>query len=400
MGHGHAHGDHAEAHPPAPPRVRRIVAAIIVPLVVLTIIGVVLLWPRGVERTTSDHPVRLNGTVVTATPPCDRSKPPSADDTCGTAKVDVGGGRVVDATVPSGPGAPNLSAGDKVVLAENANAADPADVSYSVIDRQRATQLILLLVAFAAAVIAFGRWRGVAALGGLAITFAVLLGFLVPAVQAGESPLWAAVVAAAVIMFAVLYLTHGISVQTSVAVLGTLGALILTGALGMLVTSAAHLTGFGTEDAATLATALPGVDLRGLLVAGIIIGSLGVLDDVTVTQASAVAEIGLANPSLSAGALYRAGTRIGRAHIASTVNTIILAYAGASLPLFLLIAIGGSSTSSVLTSEAIAMEIVRSVVATLGLIAAVPLTTGLAALVTSLAHRAGPVTEGLARTSP
>ena len=134
------------------------------------------------------------------------------------------------------------------------------------------------------------------------------------------------------------------------AVIGTLTALILTGLLGMIVTSAAHLSGFGTEEAAILATSLPGVDLRGLLVAGIIIGSLGVLDDVTVTQSATVAELALANPLWLPAALPAPATRIGRAHIASTINTIILAYAGASLPLLLLFAVGARS-AKLLTSE-------------------------------------------------
>ncbi|MBB5871837.1 putative membrane protein [Allocatelliglobosispora scoriae] len=364
--------------------------AIILPLVAATLIGLIVLWPHGVVQSGGEHPDRRKGEVTAVTGPCPKGTAAPVDGSCGSATVDLGDGKPVVAQIPSGAGAPRLSPGDKVIVIVTPDPEDPALVTYSVVDHQRGVPLILLLVVFAAAVIAFGRWRGLAALGGLVVSFAVLLIFLVPAIRAGEDPLMVALVAAGTIMFAVLYLTHGVSVQTSVAVIGTLTALILTGLLGMIVTSAAQLTGFGTEEAAILATSLPGIDLRGLLVAGIIIGSLGVLDDVTVTQASAVAELGLANPSMSAVALYRAATRIGRAHIASTVNTIILAYAGASLPLFLLIAIGGASTESVLTSEAIAMEIVRSVVATLGLIAAVPITTGLAAVVTALAHRAQP----------
>ena len=125
------------------------------------------------------------------------------------------------------------------------------------------------------------------------------------------------------------------------------------------------------------------VDLHGLLLAGIIIGSLGVLDDVTVTQSATVTELAHANPGLSRLQLYRAATRVGRAHIASTVNTIVLAYAGASLPLLLLLTADSRPVGQILTSEFLAQEIVRSAVATLGLVAAVPLTTGLAALVTT-----------------
>ena len=139
-----------------------------------------------------------------------------------------------------------------------------------------------------------------------------------------------------IIMFVVLCLTHGITVQTSVAVLGTLASLVLTGVLGTLAIAATHLTGFGSEDATTMSFLDGDVDLHGPLLAGIIIGSLGVLDDVTVTQAATVTELARANPTLTRRQLYQAATRVGRAHIASTVNTIVLAYADASLPLLVI----------------------------------------------------------------
>jgi hypothetical protein len=219
-------------------------------------------------------------------------------------------------------------------------------------------------------------------------SFAILLTFVLPGMQAGQPPLLVAVTGAALIMFVVLYLTHGITAQTSVAVLGTLASLVLTGVLGTITTAATHLTGFGSEDATTLAMLQADVDLHGLLLAGIIIGSLGVLDDVTVTQAATVTELARANPDLTRLQLYRAAIRVGRAHIASTVNTIVLAYAGASLPLLLLLIASGRDTTELLTSEFMAQEIVRSAVATMGLIAAVPITTALAALVTTVGKTA------------
>jgi uncharacterized membrane protein len=165
---------------------------------------------------------------------------------------------------------------------------------------------------------------------------------------------------------------------------------VLTGLLGYAGTGLAHLTGFvGTEER-LLWSFDPDLDLRGVLLAGIIIGSLGVLDDVTVSQSATVGEIARADPRLSRRKLYLAGTRVGRAHIASVVNTLVLAYAGASLPLLLLIvATAGRSAGDVVATEAIAQEIVRSAVATVGLVAAVPLTTALAALVCATA-RGGP----------
>jgi hypothetical protein len=189
-------------------------------------------------------------------------------------------------------------------------------------------------------------------------------------------------VGSAAIMLTVLYLTHGFSPSTSVALLGTLASLTLTGLLSYGALGFARLNGVTDDSALTLGMSLP-IDTQGLLLASIIIGALGVLDDVTVTQAVTVGELARANSSYGFARLYRAAGRIGRAHIASVINTIILAYAGASLPLLLLFSIGEQPLGEVLATPVIAQEIVRSVVGTLGLIAAVPITTALAALTAS-----------------
>ncbi|MEU5779603.1 YibE/F family protein [Micromonospora lupini] len=388
MGSGHSHSAR-----PAPPRVRRILVATVVPLFVATVVAAVVLWPRdGASRTGggTDAP-RHHGTVTrVVTEPCPPSANPEgtpATGPCGTVDVRIEEGRSagqqVGTPVPAGPGAPRVEVGDEVVLVELTDPTDPTVSGWNIAEHQRGTPLVWLAVVFAAAIVAFGRWRGLAALAGLGASFAILLTFVLPAIGAGRSPLLVAVVGAALIMFVVLYLTHGVTAQTSVAVLGTLGSLVLTGVLATIATAATHLTGFGSEDATTLSMFQADVDLRGLLLAGIIIGSLGVLDDVTVTQAATVTELANANPGLSRLQLYRAATRVGRAHIASTVNTIVLAYAGASLPLLLLLTADTRPLGQILTSEFLAQEIVRSAVATLGLIAAVPLTTGLAAVVTA-----------------
>ncbi|WP_409073407.1 YibE/F family protein [Micromonospora chalcea] len=396
--------DHTRPAPPTPPGVRRLLVAVVVPLFALTVIAALVLWPRQDREPVGGADVpRYHGTVTrVVTEPCPPTPeaPEGAGGPCGTATVAAeqgpDAGRQVETPLPAGPGAPRVEVGDKIVLVELIDPADPSVKSYNIAEHQRGTPLIWLLVLFAAAIVAFGRWRGLAALGGLAASFAILLGFVLPGIGGGQPPLLVAIVGAALIMFVVLYLTHGITAQTSVAVLGTLGSLVITGVLGLLATSATHLTGFGSEDATTLSMFQGDVDLHGLLLAGIIIGSLGVLDDVTVTQAATVTELAHANPGLSRRQLYRAATRVGRAHIASTVNTIVLAYAGASLPLLLLLVADSRPVSQILTSEFLAQEIVRSAVATLGLIAAVPLTTALAAIVTTAGRRA----PGPERASP
>ena len=192
-------------------------------------------------------------------------------------------------------------------------------------------------------------------------------------------------------MFVALYLAHGINARTTTAVLGTVGALFITGVLAWIFVTGTHLTGLASEESGLLAASLSGVSLKGLLLGGIVIGSLGVLDDVTVTQASAVWELHQANPSYGFSRLYAAGLRIGRDHIASTVNTLVMAYAGASLPLLVLFTLSSRQLGDVLTSEILAQEIVRTLVGSIGLISAVPITTALAAFVADRSIHREPV---------
>jgi uncharacterized membrane protein len=378
MSTGH---DHDAPSQPAPAHVRWLLGLILGPLLIGTLVGLVLLWPTKPSPVQTTSPPRVAGTVLDVRePPCDGGAKaqgcPSA-----TVRLTSGdrSGAIVTAAVPEGPHAPKLQAGDRVVLSF-ARAA-PAELQYEVVDFQRQLSLVLLAAGFAVAVVVLGRLRGLAALAGLVVTFALLLIFVLPAILAGSSPLLVAIVGSAAIMLVALYLTHGVTARTTVAVVGTLVSLVLTGLLAAAAIEASRFTGLATEDAAVLGSVVAGVDLRGLLLAGVIIGSLGVLDDVTVTQASAVWELRQANAELGARGLYRAGLRIGRAHIASTVNTLVLAYAGASLPLLLLFSASSQSAGSVLTSEFVAQEVVRSLAGALGLIAAVPITTALAAVV-------------------
>jgi uncharacterized membrane protein len=192
---------------------------------------------------------------------------------------------------------------------------------------------------------------------------------------------WVALVGASAALLVNLYLAHGFNVRTTTAVLGTLASLALIGVLAAGFVALTHLTGLADEEASYLQALSSQIDLRGLLLGGIIIGSLGVLDDVTVTQASAVWELHEANPTYGPRPLYSSALRIGRDHIASVVNTLVLAYAGASLPLLVLFVEADRGLRDVLTSETVAAELVRTLVGSVGLVAAVPLTTALAALV-------------------
>ena len=366
--------------------------AVIILAAMVTVAAMVFLWPSDQPEKLPTGEQRANATVTEVDrqtcpePSSPEEIPPGADsgpNSCGTATFTLTSGKDknkrVTSELPTGLGAPKVDVGDDVVVVETSGTDGQ---TYQIIDEQRGRPLWILGAAFALAVIVFGRLRGLTALVGLVFTFGVLLLFIIPAILAGQPPLPVAIVGSAAIMLFVLYLTHGFSMSTSVAVAGTLVSLTLTGVLAAISASATHLSGVAEESAFYLGL-MSGVDLQGLLLAGILIGSLGVLDDVTVTQAATVTELAHANPAYGFRQLYQAAARVGRAHIASVINTIVLAYAGASLPLLLLIAANDQSLGKVLTDQLIAQELVRSIVGTLGLIAAAPITTALAALAAS-----------------
>ncbi|MEV0582637.1 YibE/F family protein [Nonomuraea sp. NPDC050310] len=377
-GNHHTHGTEV----PASRGTRIATLAVVVPLALATLVSLILLWPG--ERTDKPQPgpERVKGTITAIfLKACSDPLPgePKPDPkTCGEATVRTEAQDEITALLPSGPGSQVFQTGDEIVAINTGE-------FYQLSDHDRSGALWIFGLAFAAAVVAFGRWKGVTALVGLAVTFVLLLLFIIPGILQGEPPLLVAIVGAAAIMLAVLYLTHGFTVGTSMAVLGTLISLTLTGVLSYASIGFAHLTGVTDESSFYLGMSYQ-INTEGLLLASVIIGSLGVLDDVTVTQAATVAELARANPGYGFGTLYRAAARVGRAHIASVINTIVLAYAGASLPLLILISVAAQPLGDVLANPAIAQEIVRSVVGTLGLIAAVPITTLLSAWATSRAN--------------
>lgn len=386
---------------------RRVIAAILIPFAAAVLVGLTVLWPGGTpphERTgvgfdrqtqhatvtdvveVSCRSVNASGAVPTGDTSTAEgsSAQQQADGTCtrATIRVDTGDdkGRTFQEIVQPDQSR-QLGKGQKVVVAYEPSA--PEDLQYSVTDVNRRIPMALLAGVFALAVVAVGRMRGVMALVALATSFLILNFFILPAILQGSNPLAVAVVGASAIMLLALYLCHGLSARTSVAVLGTLVSLLLIGALGSVFIGWASLTGNSDDNTGLIHGLYPGIDMSGLLLAGVIIGSLGVLDDVTVTQTSAVWELHEANPAMGRRGLYRAGLRIGRDHIASVVNTLVLAYAGAALPLLLLFSVAQSGVVTVATSEVVAEEIVRTLIGSIGLVASVPVTTALAALVVS-----------------
>jgi uncharacterized membrane protein len=275
---------------------------------------------------------------------------------------------------PVESGQPSFRVGDDVYLSA---VSFDGQVTYNYYDRDRTVLLTVVAAVFAAAVIGLGRMRGVAALVGLALSMVVLLGFIVPAIIDGRDAVLVALVGGGAIALVALYLAHGYTPLTHVAAVGVFSALVLTTGLSWLVVTLADLSGLVSDEAFYL-LALPEIDLSGLVLAGIVLGALGALDDVTVTQASAVWELNQANPETGSHGLFQAGLRIGRDHIASTVNTLLLAYAGASLPLLILFSLSALPLQVIASSEVVAVEIIRTLVGSIGLVAAVPITTWLA----------------------
>ncbi|HSG79611.1 MAG TPA: YibE/F family protein [Acidimicrobiia bacterium] len=360
--------------------------AIAVALAVVTVLGMVLLRPTGAERPDLDEigiTAEVHGATVVAV----------TEERCAVGlpcqqvsfRLDQGpdAGGVVELEFVIAETSPYFTIGDRVVLDYRADAEPGFEYGYA--DRQRRPVLAWVAIIFALAVVALGRLRGLAALVGLAASIFVLLQFVIPAILDGRSPVLVAAFGAAAIAYVALYAAHGFNRMTTVALLGTLAALVVTVLLSEIAIGAADLTGFASDEAFIL-TIVGTIDLSGLVLAGVVLGSMGAIDDVTVTQASAVWEVKRAKPEISRIELVRAGLRVGRDHVASTVNTLLLAYAGASMPLLIFFVLSDQSLGTVLNSEIVATEVLRTLVGSIGLVASVPLTTWLAAV---MAHDVG-----------
>jgi uncharacterized membrane protein len=266
--------------------------------------------------------------------------------------------------------------GDDISMVKFASAGGAP--TYQFLDYQRGLPLILLGAIFAVVVIAIARWRGLFAMVGIGITLLALTKFMLPAFLAGESPLIVTVVGATAIMIVVLYLTHGVSIRTTSALFGTLAGIALTAGIGLAATGWTNLSGVGSEDDQTLIAVVPHIHLAGVVAASMVIAGLGVLNDVTVTQASAVWEMRALQPMARGATIFASAMRIGRDHIASSIYTLVFAYAGSAMTILLLITAYQRSLTEMATTEQIADEIVRALVGAIGLVLAVPITTVIA----------------------
>lgn len=378
-------------------RAGRAVAGGLAALALLTAVGLVALWPGDGARPLGNTVVISRGVVpaeVTAVTPmvCPVENRPG----CMRADLRITGGPANGTASflvqPADEAAPELSVGDRIRVSPNAQSfgdvplepipgEDPSQAPYGFVDFERGTPLLLLALGFFVLVTALGRRVGVLSLLGVGVGLLLVTKFVVPAILEGSSPFAVALIGSFAAMFVTIVLVYGIGAKSLAALLGTAGSLLLTAVLATAFTSAAHLTGRASEDATLLQSLGEGrISLSGLVLAGILIAALGVLNDVTIGQASTVLALRRANPTQRFAQLYRAGAEVGRDHLGATVNTLVFAYAGASLPLLLIFSSQDIGFADAIGRELVATEVVATLVGSIGLVVAVPLTTATAAL--------------------
>ncbi|UOQ60161.1 YibE/F family protein [Leucobacter rhizosphaerae] len=441
-GHGHGHSHDLPSSAVATSRVVRIVTfAVLAAVAIATVAGLVSLWPNGnqvsevaTQSGTTAQDVRYEeGEILGITEECATPGSPESDagmsvgERCITASVGVrsgpDSGRMLSLPVRGALAAAGLQTGDRVELiaytvapavaqdtpggaaaaddaepgAEPGAATDPAtdaaadapateyDVSaanYGVSGVFRGLPLALLALLFVAVVVWIGRIRGFLALVALAVSAWVLLAFILPALVTGQPGLPVALVGSSAIMFATLYFVHGPTMRTTAALIGTLCGILIMAAISLIAVHTTRLSGIGDEASGVLSGVTTQIDFRGLLTCAIIIAGLGILNDVTITQASAVWELRAAAPAMARREIYARAMRIGRDHIASTVYTVFFSYVGAALSVLLLLYLTDRPVLSLLTKEDIAVELVRTFCGSIGLVLAVPITTWVATLFT------------------
>jgi uncharacterized membrane protein len=356
-------------------------------LAVATLVGLVVLWPGEV-----DSQIAQGIAVESESASVERVEESPcagfAEQQCqlATVRLESGpkAGESVQIQLATGGLDPDLDPGDDIRVTE---APEPppgteavTGTGWSLYDFERGRPMLILAALFVLVVVAFARWRGALSLVGLGASLALVLLFVVPSILDGNPPLLVAVVGSLAIALLTIPLAHGWGPKSSAALLGSATSLILTALLAVLFTDLTHLTGLASEEAIFLQIGNADVSLEGLLLAGMVIGALGVLDDVTISQASTVLALRRANPALGFRELFGLALSVGRDHVSATVNTLVLAYVGAALPILLLFSAADLGVADAANLEVVAKEIVATLVGSIGLIAAVPVTTALAAL--------------------
>ncbi|WP_245792873.1 YibE/F family protein [Boudabousia marimammalium] len=398
--HSHDHNQPLVLSPQGRRRIRVLLTAVVVPLILVTLFGLVWLWPSNVPQIGS-QPFIEAGQQVEIVQVVDSSA-------CATRQLEQAQAENLVCTrtekeqkavwvhIP-----PEVSSGlqighrVKVIKTENVLPGTGTDQSinlgqkdfYVYLDGERSTPLIALIIIYLVLVLAVALKRGLLAMIGLAVSVATIVLFMVPALMSGQSPLLVTLVGVSAMILASVYIAHGVSIKTTTALLGTYFGLAVTTLGALWATSALVLIGSG-DDIQNLSAALPQVSLSALMTCGIMIAGIGALNDVTITQASAVWELHQSNPEASVWSVFLSAMRIGRDHIASTVYTLAFAYAGTALPLLMLVMLVDRPWWGILSSGQVAEELARTLVASIGLVLAIPLTTLLGAALAPVAYSA------------
>jgi uncharacterized membrane protein len=372
----------------------RLVVAAVALLTVATCVGLVILWPGDAE-VAGEQFVGGNSERAEVISISSEGCEQLAGLGCRQLEIELESGpqKGERGTVAIGGDefSPDISVGDEIRVMQGEAPgggsgivpSEPAAgeaATYNFVDFERKMPIAWLALIFALLVVLFGRLKGVRSLIGLGLSLAIVVLFVAPAILDGSPPLLVALVGGIAVMLATIFVTHGFSPKSLSAILGTTASVLLLALLAVAWVSLAHITGFASEDATILQGSGGDISLSGLVVAGMVIGALGVLDDVTVSQASTVMALRHANASMKARELFASAVNVGRDHVAATVNTLVLAYVGAALPVLLIFSFQDTSFSNAINSEIVATEVIGMLVGSIGLIAAVPLTTGLAAL--------------------
>lgn len=425
MSHSHSHSSGHAAHIQIPRGSRAVLLTVLGLIAIATLIGLHSLWPehssvqKAAERAQFAAPGVSFPTaqIIEITKGCNAggeedSYPTMSEQAaaCDLAKVKVldgdQAGRISEIQLQGPMASAGLSPGDRIELmsvpitdsdenssslslspqesgSTTASDGSDADSQPQVMDSafgiNRNHSLMMLTIGFVLLVLLVARHRGFFSLLALVFSGFMLVKFMLPALVSGGPGLGIALVGSSAIMFVVLYVAHGPSIRTSTALAGTLCGIGITAAVTQYAVASTHLSGYGDEASGMLSTMAGNIDFRGLLTCAIIFAGLGVLNDVTITQASSVWELRAAAPEATRREIFKSAMRIGRDHIGSTIYTIVFAYAGAAMSVLLLLYLYNLPALDLLTQEDIATEIVRSLCSAIGLVAAVPITTGIAA---------------------
>jgi uncharacterized membrane protein len=355
----------------------------VVALAVLTVIGLVGLWPGASHHHGASQAFggKTVGAKVTAVR--DIRCPGPTPQRCRQLQIKVGA-RSAPLTLGPSNIAPHIEQGDAIRVQPIAAPSGAKNVEpYEFAGLDRRGTLLWIVLAFAALVVVMTRWRGLLALLGLGLSLLLVTRFVVPAIAQGSSPLLVALVGSLAVMFITVGLTYGFSPQSGAAILGIAGSLLFATVIGTLAVHAARLDGQSSEYSTVLSQANARISLQGIVLGGLVIASLGVLADMAVTQASAVMALRRANPQLNPRALFSSGFGVGRDHLVATTHTLVLVYVGATLPLLLVLHSVGVGFTDALNAQDVAEPIVATLVGAMALLVSVPMTTALATLLVS-----------------